>query len=323
MKVINAAFDILSDPDKKSAYDRLHNIKSEGSDIATDTPRQSDHQPQPNNMADKDGNDEWHAFPFCQNCNKQAPVKEVSFKQNIGLLFVRFHRHISGYLCKDCIDEYFWKMSIITFFLGWWGVISFFTTPIYLIGNVCSYLGSIRLPHPASSWDKPSNGWKTAGITLLVIMVFGGIIMVTTGVAAVGLVGSNKSTSVNVDQPTAKPLPTSTTQNKPPTKVPTHKPTTKPTSDNNGSCARWSSISLSDVGDTICVYGDVIEDYFRDGAYFMVFDNDPGDFYLIMYGDWGFEGVEGNCVRYTGKVEKLGGTPVMVIGRNDTVYKCN
>lgn len=84
----------------------------------------------------------------CQNCFRQAPVKHVVFYQNIGMLIMRMHKSIDGYLCRDCINKYFWQFTLITFFLGWWGIISFFYTLFILPNNIITFLFSLSLPRP-------------------------------------------------------------------------------------------------------------------------------------------------------------------------------
>ena len=83
----------------------------------------------------------------CQSCGAEAPLKQVSFHQNVGLLVVRFHSHVTGQLCRRCIDREFWQRTLITLFFGPWGIISLIFTPIILIGNVTQYLGALSLPH--------------------------------------------------------------------------------------------------------------------------------------------------------------------------------
>ena len=56
----------------------------------------------------------------CQACGAQAPTKQVSFSQNIGLVIVRFGRTVRGELCRACIDSNFWSMTLISLFFGWW-----------------------------------------------------------------------------------------------------------------------------------------------------------------------------------------------------------
>jgi hypothetical protein len=77
---------------------------------------------------------------ICQSCGVEAPTRHVAFYQNIGALVVRFHKAVEGDLCKACIHRYFWKFTATTFFLGWWGTISLFVTPFFLLNNVGRYL---------------------------------------------------------------------------------------------------------------------------------------------------------------------------------------
>ena len=81
---------------------------------------------------------------FCQACGRKAPTMEVTFRQNVGALVMHFHRSVNGDFCKPCIQKYFWHMTLITLFLGWWGVISFFFTLFILPANVFVYLGAKR-----------------------------------------------------------------------------------------------------------------------------------------------------------------------------------
>ena len=82
----------------------------------------------------------------CQLCGIDRPLKQVTLMQNIGLLVVRFPKTLSGLLCRECISSKFWSFTLITLFLGWWGVISFFYTLIALPTNIVNYIGSRRLP---------------------------------------------------------------------------------------------------------------------------------------------------------------------------------
>jgi hypothetical protein len=83
---------------------------------------------------------------YCQSCGAIAPTKTVKFHQNIGLLVMRFHRHIEGDLCKSCISKYFWQFNLVNVTLGWWSVISLIVTPIFIINNLVYYIGSLDLP---------------------------------------------------------------------------------------------------------------------------------------------------------------------------------
>jgi hypothetical protein len=82
----------------------------------------------------------------CDGCNRDVPTKNLVFMQNIGVIVLRFSKTVSGQLCRTCVDERFWSMTLITLFFGWWGVLSFFYTVIALPMNVISYVRSRTLP---------------------------------------------------------------------------------------------------------------------------------------------------------------------------------
>jgi hypothetical protein len=85
------------------------------------------------------------AILTCRACGQTKPTRHVSFYQNIGLLIMRMHKSIDGQLCKSCINHYFWEFTLITLFLGWWGLISFFFTLFILPNNIIYYLTTLTL----------------------------------------------------------------------------------------------------------------------------------------------------------------------------------
>lgn len=78
----------------------------------------------------------------CEICGRYAPTKHVVFYQNIGMLIMRQTQTIGGHMCKSCIKKYFRQCTLTTFFLGWWGTISFVITPFLILNNVIRYLSS-------------------------------------------------------------------------------------------------------------------------------------------------------------------------------------
>ena len=82
----------------------------------------------------------------CQLCGAERALKHVTLSQNIGLLVIRFPKKLTGLLCKECIGKTFWQYTLITLFLGWWGVISFFYTLVAIPSNIATYIGSRSLP---------------------------------------------------------------------------------------------------------------------------------------------------------------------------------
>jgi hypothetical protein len=60
---------------------------------------------------------------------------------------------VEGNLCKSCIHQYFWQFTTVSLFLGWWGIISFLATPVFILNNLVRYvlcLGMAPVPPGAS-----------------------------------------------------------------------------------------------------------------------------------------------------------------------------
>ncbi len=79
------------------------------------------------------------AMARCQTCGRRCTTQWVSIRQNIGLVYSRRTRTIEGELCRDCIRKYCLKYTAVNLVGGWWGVISFFVTPVFIVGNIYEY----------------------------------------------------------------------------------------------------------------------------------------------------------------------------------------
>ncbi|HQZ18987.1 MAG TPA: hypothetical protein PLD86_19085 [Vicinamibacteria bacterium] len=129
---------------------------------------------------------------------------DVTFRQNIGLLVLRLSRKVSGRLCAECVEKNFWPMTLMTAFTGWWGIISFFVTPFYLLGNFGNYASALRrlfregAKGPGSGREPWSHVSLALGVITLPALGFCGAISVFgLGIALVGLVKSiRRGTSV-------------------------------------------------------------------------------------------------------------------------------
>jgi hypothetical protein len=86
---------------------------------------------------------------MCEQCGRDAKVQHVSFAYNVGLLVMRFHKTIQGALCKSCASSTGWKYFLVSFFFGWWGVISFFFNFVCLATNVSNLLKLRNYPPEA------------------------------------------------------------------------------------------------------------------------------------------------------------------------------
>lgn len=98
----------------------------------------------------------------CQSCGENGDTKHVVFYQNIGMVIMRSSRTVEGELCKTCINDVFWKFTLITLVLGWWGMISLIVTPLFLINNVGRFLGTIGMKAPGST---PAASRPTGSLT--------------------------------------------------------------------------------------------------------------------------------------------------------------
>jgi hypothetical protein len=99
----------------------------------------------------------------CQICGVRGPTHYVELKQNVGLIVLRLTKAVKGNLCERCAADQFRATTIVTAFFGWWGIVSFFATPIILIGNVSQYLGARQAfragaSRPLRSAAAPSTG---------------------------------------------------------------------------------------------------------------------------------------------------------------------
>lgn len=83
---------------------------------------------------------------ICQACGVEAPTRYVELYQNVGVVFMRFHKGIKGQLCKKCISSHFWPMTLTTIGVGWLGMISIIIAPCFVINNVIRYLTTLGMP---------------------------------------------------------------------------------------------------------------------------------------------------------------------------------
>lgn len=73
---------------------------------------------------------------ICESCGRTASTQPATLYQNIGMIAALRHRTLKGNYCRPCITHYFWEYTLVTLVLGWWGMISFFLTPLILVSNL-------------------------------------------------------------------------------------------------------------------------------------------------------------------------------------------
>lgn len=120
----------------------------------------------------------------CKTCGIQAPTKQIEFYQNIGFVVTRQWAKVEGNLCRRCIGAYFRSYTLTTFFLGWWGFVSFFLTPLILLNNVVRYFLSLGMPEPSlAAMDTPfsATGARLQGVSThsrTFKLIYGGIVCI-------------------------------------------------------------------------------------------------------------------------------------------------
>lgn len=120
---------------------------------------------------------------YCQVCQRQAPTAHVTLLRNIGLLVARNFTKTEGWMCRDCARDKWLSETLLTFFLGWWGVISFFVNWVAVINNLAQAPKVFSIP---SAGDAP--GVRAAPNTgKVMLMVVGGLAVCFAGVIALGV----------------------------------------------------------------------------------------------------------------------------------------
>jgi len=132
-------------------------------------------------------------------------------------------------------------------------------------------------------------------------------------------------------KPTKEPTTTSTRTIAPtPTEVPaviptlieTLEPTATAILPGSTDCVQALSITMDDVGKTLCVTGTVVFTLQSETSFAIYFSNDDGYFRIVVY-DRIYKNIKkGVCVKATGEIKTLTSIPVMALGYNDVIEIC-
>jgi hypothetical protein len=103
---------------------------------------------------------------------------------------------------------------------------------------------------------------------------------------------------------------------------PTKPPTNTPTATSSWQCRDALSITLDDVGQTVCTYGTVIETVEKSNNFMVIFSHERGAFYWVTYDLVWLKGEVDTCYFTTGKIDQIANTPILVFGYTNLPEIC-
>jgi hypothetical protein len=83
---------------------------------------------------------------ICSRCALEAPTRDTVFRHNVGMFFLRHEVTTAGPLCKKCVHRCYWGHTAGNLVFGWWGLLSFWLTQVYLLSNTIRYLLCLTMP---------------------------------------------------------------------------------------------------------------------------------------------------------------------------------
>lgn len=127
-------------------------------------------------------------------------------------------------------------------------------------------------------------------------------------------------------EPTDTPRPSPTIQ---PTLTSTPKPratvtlqSAEATATSISECRDVLSITLADVGKTLCVRGTIIRTVESPNAFMVVFSDQPGAFYWASYDMVWKQAEIGTCYEITGTIEQIGNNPILLFNYHNIPEVC-
>ena len=250
---------------------------------------------------------------YCQSCGEFTQTRPVIFRQNVGAFFRRFYRRLEGNLCADCVEKYFWQFSGVTLLFGWWGIISFVLTPLFLIGNLYYFLRALPIRKFGRKLSGQSVGWKLLSFMIISLII---ILIVNKNYFGINVTNQRALENLSATSSETQSLPSrKPSQSTRSTTTPLFRPS--PTIE----CINAPDVTQNREGQYICVIGLVNSAYWGGQIFYITFSKDPDVFRLIVNDGYYYELQQGDCVRTEGIVKLYGNMPYIEI--DDNLMKCN
>jgi hypothetical protein len=87
-------------------------------------------------------------------------------------------------------------------------------------------------------------------------------------------------------------------------------------------CRDVLSITMADVGQTLCVQGTIIDTIENPTNYIVIFNTRKGSFYWVTYDMVWSKGEVDKCYQLNGKIDHLANSPVLVFSYNNLPEEC-
>jgi hypothetical protein len=87
-------------------------------------------------------------------------------------------------------------------------------------------------------------------------------------------------------------------------------------------CRDAETITLADVGKTLCVQGIVIETISNPGNFMVIFSTEKGSFYLVTYDLVWSQGELDTCYQVTGTIDQIANSPIMLFSYRNLPEVC-
>jgi hypothetical protein len=131
VKLLNAAYEILKDPIKRTQYDISIKYQEHSDNVSSHADNKTQHQ------------SESIDFIKCSKCNQiTAQPRYIIFYYTLSFLILTQKKPDHGIFCRQCADRVGARCTLITWIMGWWGMP---WGPIYSIESLFYNLrGGIR-----------------------------------------------------------------------------------------------------------------------------------------------------------------------------------
>jgi hypothetical protein len=270
------------------------------------------------------------ANSYCGVCGCAAKTENLTFRQNVAGVFKRYTRTISGNMCAVCTEYIFWEFTGKTLLLGWWGLISFFVTPVVIVLNISSYFQARDIRSSSPEVKNISLGWKA---TVLSVSAIFGVVLVAKLIETFGSrvdysspPALTQNSGYSMAQKTSTQIMRTTDQTKAVNLLATVAPTEASIvtfvetviTAHSPVCISWNEITAGERGKNLCVYGFIENAYWGDNIFYLTFSKDPYAFRFIVVNGY-FNVYKGQCVQAQGTIETYNDMPYIELG---DLYSC-